>query len=179
MTTIMLIGILCFAAGQTAAQAEDRVLLADLKPGAQVNLSPALSEQIARDDLNFSLTTFINGIKIDLEDLRGAVGASVLPGPGLWASINSIPDTARGECATPPAERVLPLVVVRLSDTNGTGANLVLDFGGAACVASITLRTIKGASRALDLRRVTVKDLEESFGTDADGFPRLTVTAAP
>lgn len=211
MTIIMLIGLLCFAAGRTsaqepsfetrlslelqtlatnverlrasaavkfAAQGESRVLLTELKPGAQVTLSRALSEQISRDDSSFSLTTFINGIKVDLEDLRGATNASALPGPGLWASVNSIPDTARGKCAAAPAEKVLSLVAVRLSDTNGNGASLVLDFGGVACVASITLRIIKGASRAPDLRGVTVKDIEESFGADADGVPRLAVTAA-
>lgn len=209
--TTMLIGLLCFATGQTsaqelsfetrlslesrklvksveqvraaaaagiAAQTEGRVLLTELKPGAKVTLSRALSEQIARDDSSFSLTTFINGIKVDLENLRGAIGAALIPGPGLWAAVNTVPNAARGKCAAAPAEKILSLVAVRLSETNGNGASLVLDFGGRACVASITLRIIQGASRAPVLRGVTVKDLEESFGVDADGVSRLAVTAS-
>ncbi len=208
MKTIMLIGLLCFAAGQASAQElsfetqlslesqklvksieqvrasaaagiaahdEGRVLLMELKPGAKVTLSRALSEQIARDDSSFSLTTFINGIKVDIENLRDAIGAAVLPGPGLWASVNTVPGAARGECAAAPAAKVLSVVAVRVSEANGNGASLVLDFGGRACVESIALRIINGASRAPALRGITVKDLEESFGADVDGTPRLKV----
>ena len=146
-----------------------------LKPGTKVTLSRALSEQIAQDDSSFSLTTFINGIKVDIENLRDAIGATVLPGPGLWASVNTVPGSARGECAAAPAAKVLSVVAVRVSEANGNGASLVLDFGGRACVESIALRIINGASRAPDLRGVTVKDLEESFGADVDGTPRLKV----
>lgn len=163
------------AAVKGAAQDERRVLLTDLKPGAMVTLSRALSEQIARDDSSFSLTTFINGIKVDLENLTGAVGASLLPGPGLWAAVNTVPDTARGKCAAVPAATVLSLVAVSLSETSGNGASLILDFGGQACVESITLRIINGASRAPHPSGVTVGDLEETFGFDADGVPRLKV----
>lgn len=158
-----------------AAQDESRVLLTELKPGAQVTLSRALSEQIVRDDSSFSLITYINGIKVDLENLRGAIGASLLPGPGLWAAVNTVPDAARGRCSAVPAATVLSLIAVRLSETSGNGASLILDFGAQACIESITLRIIKGASRAPDLRGVTVGDLEETFGVGADGAPRLKV----
>ncbi|MEK7384436.1 MAG: hypothetical protein AAB262_14265 [Elusimicrobiota bacterium] len=164
------------------AHAEGQVLLSELKPGTEVTLSQALSEQITRDKLSFfSMTTYINGIKVDIENLRGAVAASVIPGPGLWAGVNTVPGAARGECAVAPRENVLSIVAVRLSETNGKGASLVLDFGGQACIDSISLWIIQGASRAPDLRGVTVKDLEETFGVDARGGPRLKVgrTHAP
>lgn len=160
-----------------SAQEEGRVLLTELKPGARVTLSQELWDQIAEDDSSFSMTTYINGIKIDIMNLRGAIGASAIPGPGLWAAVNTVSEATRGRCESSPTAKALSIVAVRLYDAGSEGASLILDLGGRACIDSISLRIIKGGSRVPDIRSITIDDLEETFGFDAFGARRLKISA--
>lgn len=171
----LLAALVCLTAGLASAQdpQSKSPLLSELAPGTAVTLSRTLSDEIARDDAGFALTTFINGVKVDLENLRGALAATILPGPGLWAAVGAIPKAQRGACAAGPSGTVMSLTAVRLLEAGGRDPELVLDLAGPGCVEAIHLRLIRKASRVDDLRAVTVEDLEETFGVDASGTARL------